>query len=934
MPKIKTFSLPISKSIILVILTTAFFVNLSTPQAIADDEIYDLEYSTLSVPMSPTNTRWAYQLIQSAEVNNSGVTGSGVTVALLDNGIDPRVASIAGKVVRRFDATYSVSGHNDHGTATSSIVAADPVPEAGIGGVAPGASVLDVRVCVNSNCRTEWITAGLKWAIDNGANVISMSLGGGSIIEPATAHLIQTAISRGIVVVASAGNNACVATYNRGDQVLARNCTQTSLPFSFPGSQSITGLITVGAIGKDLARNSYSNYGAYVDLVAPGTDVATFYPWGPNAYFAGTSAAAPMVAGIAALIKQVAPSATPEQVQAILQSSTTEPVNVIPEVWESCVYVNNLWDCQNKSPARWPERFYVGAGVVNAQNAVVLANQLQAGLLKGGSIVTSQDGAITIDWSSAGLANGPYKVLIDGKQVSETANTNIQLSGLNNSTQYAIQIIDSSESKTMPLIGTPGIGVSIQTPSISSPQMASNYIYLSVATEPEVNNGVLILDNGDQSSCIRSGTSLRFDCTYISPVQSISGKFKFVDAQGNFSSESNSITFNYSGLTAPTDVTVNVISETEISASWSAVTGATNYCYYDAGRGAWIATSNNSAQITGVQPGLPQTFTVFASNSNCNATGFYSPTYWFLPFGPALTAPTLLTTSNLTSNGVEINFQSPNGADRYAVYRSDGKNWITNDATNPISDMFNSSDQNRTFRYWITAIDDVRYGSQYGDTSLPITINVPSPSIQTINNQPAGSGPGAPAVSAPAAVAIQTSSIINNPKLRANSISVKPSSNQMKIGTLVRVTGKAKSGVKLSFSVSGPCEITKKSGTQVTIRGTQIGNCQVYALANETSKFNAADRYLTIAVGLSIDTLRISSPSKVTIGKEFKVTAKTKSNKPITWAASGSCEIVSQVNSVATLRAIGPVGNCQVTAGTSEDGRWSQISKSTKISIK
>jgi hypothetical protein len=248
--------------------------------------------------------------------------------------------------------------------------------------------------------------------------------------------------------------------------------------------------------------------------------------------------------------------------------------------------------------------------------------------------------------------------------------------------------------------------------------------------------------------------------------------------------------------------------------------------------------------------------------------------------------------------------------------------------------MFNSSDQNRTFRYWITAIDDARYGSQYGDTSLPITINVPSPSIQTINNQPAGSGPGAPAVSAPAAVAIQTSSIINNPKLRANSIAVKPSSNQMKIGTLVRVTGKAKSGVKLSFSVSGPCEITKKSGTQVTIRGTQIGNCQVYALANETSKFNAADRYLTIAVGLSIDTLRISSPSKVTIGKEFKVTAKTKSNKPITWAASGSCEIVSQVNSVATLRAIGPVGNCLVTAGTSEDGRWSQISKSTKISIK
>lgn len=938
-PKPKRDLIPYSKSIILLVLTSIFSTGLLIPQAIADDGIYNLDYSTLSVPMSPTNTRWAYQLIQSAEVNGSGVTGAGVTVALLDNGIDPRVTNISRKVVGRFDATYSVSGHNDHGTGTSSIVAADPVPEAGIGGVAPGASVLDVRVCVNSNCRTEWIIAGLKWAIDNGANVISMSLGGGAILEPATAHLIQTAISRGIVVVASAGNNACVATYTRGDQVLSRNCTQASLPYSYPGSQSITGLITVGAIGRDLTRNSYSNYGAYVDVVAPGTDVATFYPWGPNAYFAGTSAAAPMVAGIAALIKQVAPNATPEQVQAILQTSTTDPVNVIPEVWESCAYVNNLWDCQTKSPARWPSRYYVGAGVVNAQKAVLLASELQSGVLKNGLSVTSQDSALTLDWASAGLNSGPYKVLIDGKQIFETSNTSIQVSALNNSSQYSIQILDSAGIKTSPLIGTPKVTPSFQVPTISMPQVTSNAIYLTVATEPEANNGVLILDNGDQSSCIRSGTSLRFDCTYISTTNGISGKFKLVDPQGNFSLESNSLTFSYSGLASPATINVNVISETEVTASWSSVTGATNYCFYDAGAGAWIATTNNSTRIIGLRPGLPQTFTVFASNSNCNATGLSSPTYWFLPFGPALLAPVALASSNLTANGVDINFQAPSGADRYAIYRSDGKNWITNNSGNLVSDTFSNVDQGRTFSYWITAIDDVQYGSQYGAISSALTITVPPPVVQSINNQSPATGSSSPSgnlpvVSAPVANSMPVSSITNNPRLKPNSVVLKPSSSQMKLGSVVRVAGSSKSGVKLSFSVSGPCEITSSSGSQITIRGIQIGNCQVYALASENSKFNAADRLLTIPVGLSLDTLRVSGPSKVGIGREFKVSATTKSRKPIGWTVSGPCEIKSQSNSFATLRAIGPSGNCTVTASTSDGGGWAQISKSTKVSIR
>lgn len=913
---------------------------LPTP-AVAQDAINPQEFSTLSIPMSPTNTRWAYQLINSASANSAGFTGSGVRVALLDNGIDHRVTSISSKVIARFDATNSVSGQNDHGTATSSIVAADPMPEAGIGGVAPGASILDVRVCLNSGCQTKSIIAGLKWAIDNGANVISMSLGGGQTIEPAVAHLIRTAISQGIVVVAAAGNNACTATYESGGQTRARNCTQNSLPMSYPGSNSIPGLITVGAIGKDLTRNSYSNYGAYVDVVAPGTDVATFYPWGPNAYFAGTSAAAPIVAGIAALIKQAAPNVTSEQVQAILQSTTTDPVTATPNVWESCTYTNNLWDCQNLSPARWPTRYYTGAGVVNAQSAVAMANLLNSGAFKTGLLTSSQDSAINLDWSNSGLGSGPYQVLIDGKQFSETSNTSFQATGLINSSQYAIQIADAAGNKTVPTIGTAGSTSTYQAPVISTPQVYANAVYLSVASEPNLSKGVLLLANGDQATCARSGSSLRFDCDYIIPTNPIVGSFKLVDDQGNFSAESNQLTFNNSGLPATSSVNLNVVSETEVSAGWTAIDGASHYCYYDAGIGAWLATTNTSVQITGVKPGLPQTFTVFASNSTCGPTGLYSPTFWYLPFGPALTAPNGLTLSNLSSNGVEINFNAPIGADRYAVYRSDGKNWIAGPAVINVSDVFSQSDQGKTFTYWITALDDVQYGSQYGAISSPISLTVPTASVQSINNQPAGSQQPAPANGGGASSAnsgsssfMPPSSITFNSKLRSNSVTLSSNKGQTKIGANFRVTGASKSGAKVDITVSGPCEIINKSGSRATIRGTAIGNCQIYGLAMATSKFNAAERFLTVPVGLTLDSIKLSSPSKVIIGRDFKISAKTKSNKSVSWSADGPCQLISQAPNFAILRAVGPTGSCIVTANTSIDGSWAQVGASARIAIK
>jgi hypothetical protein len=933
-----------AKVLALTLSSAILLFGFTPPSWAADEPQTTMDVASIYIPMTPTNNRWAYDLIKSNLVNTAGITGSGIKIALLDNGIDQRVTKISSKVVGRYDATYSVSGQNDHGTGTSSIIAADPVPEAGIGGVAPGASILDVRVCLNTQCRTEWIIDGLEWAIANGANVISMSLGGGGVVEPATAKLIQEATAQGITVVVAAGNFACTPTYTNGNQTWIRNCTQTSIPGSFPGSQSTPGLITVGAIGRDLTRNSYSNYGPQVDLVAPGTEVATFYPWGPNAYFAGTSAATPLVAGVVALIKQAAPTATPEQIQAILQATTDDPVTTILDVWESCTLVSNAWQCTGLSPARWSPRYYTGAGIVNAQSAVALASQLASGVLVTGTTASVQDSAINVDWSAAVLGAGPYRVNVDGAQVTETSSTNYQVSGLNNLSQYSIQIVSASGAATIPLVATPTSTTSQLTPTISAPQAYHSAVYLNVDSEPSSNVGVLSLANGDRVSCTRSGTSFRFDCTYAMPSNSISGTFSYVDPSGNFGAASNSLTWNYTGLAATSSVTISVLSETSISASWSAITGATHYCYYDAGAGEWIPTTNTSAQISGVKAGLPQTFTVYAINSSCNsAAGIISPTYWYLPFGQALLAPTNLIAQELSSTGTNINFTAPAGADRYAVYRSDGKNWITESGATFVNDIYANADIGRSFTYWITAIDDVQYGSQYGAISAGISITVPAASVQ--NSAPsqgsAQQSSGGGAIAAPAASGggsasgyLPPSTVVYNQKLKPNAVSIISSASRFQVGSTIRLTTRAKSGGRVDITVAGACVIASKSGSSTTIRATDIGKCQIYGLAQGDSKFNAADKYLTIMSSFALDTIRVSAPSRAKLGKAFKVSVTTKSKKDLTWTASGSCSFISQSNSAAMLSATGGPGNCLVSAATTEDGRWSPVGKTVKIAVR
>jgi thermitase len=227
--------------------------------------------------------QWGLQRINSV-ASWKVATGKGVTVAVLDTGVNA-VADLTGKVlpgghdyVQGFGSPYDREGH---GTYVAGIIAADTNNGIGVAGEAPDAKILPVRVLGNNGEGTSAnFGPAIQYAADHGAQVINASLGtAGSPIDGTTDPVsVLYALAKGAVVVISAGNDAhqfCDA------------------PAFDPGA------ICVGASDEFDRLAGFSNYGARLDVVAPGTDILSTSRFGYMSA-SGTSAAAPFVAGLAA----------------------------------------------------------------------------------------------------------------------------------------------------------------------------------------------------------------------------------------------------------------------------------------------------------------------------------------------------------------------------------------------------------------------------------------------------------------------------------------------------------------------------------------------------------------------------------------------------------------------------------------------------------
>jgi serine protease len=220
-------------------------------------------------------------------------------VAVLDTGVDAAHPDLTSVVVPGRDLVASGTATTDphgHGTHVAGVVAAVAGNGIGGAGLAQGARILPVRVLDATGWGNDATVAqGIVWAVDNGATVVNLSLGGphsSSLLSAA----IDYAVQRDVVVVAASGNSG-----QDGDPVL--------YPAATPG------VIAVGAVGQSDSHPAWSSTGSHLAVSAPGVGIVSTVPGGGHQSWSGTSMAAPFVAAAAALLNTAEPALTPAQVR-------------------------------------------------------------------------------------------------------------------------------------------------------------------------------------------------------------------------------------------------------------------------------------------------------------------------------------------------------------------------------------------------------------------------------------------------------------------------------------------------------------------------------------------------------------------------------------------------------------------------------------------
>ncbi|MFG1820031.1 S8 family serine peptidase [Kribbella sp. NPDC049174] len=233
------------------------------------------------------------------------------TVAVLDTGIDAGHPDLAGRTVTGYNAVNPATGpvdDNYHGTFVSGIIAANTNNTEGIAGVAWSAKVMPVKVLDEFGTGTdEDIIEGLNWAVSHGARVVNMSFGG-TMESLVLRDAVANAVAKGVVVVAAAGNT--------GDDV-------PQYPAAYPD------VLSVGATNDNAAITGFSSRGDWLDLAAPGYDIVSTVPRDldpefPYGQASGTSFSAPIVAGVAALVRNKYPALTPAEVMARLETTARD----------------------------------------------------------------------------------------------------------------------------------------------------------------------------------------------------------------------------------------------------------------------------------------------------------------------------------------------------------------------------------------------------------------------------------------------------------------------------------------------------------------------------------------------------------------------------------------------------------------------------------
>jgi subtilisin family serine protease len=255
---------------------------------------------TSNDPYFVQGSQWHLSKILAPTAWDTTTGSSAQPIAVIDSGVSPSHPDLVGKVLpgRDFVANdYDANDENGHGTAVAGTVSPASNNLVGVCGVTWSNPILPVRVLdANGSGSYSAIANGIIYAADNGAKVINLSLGGTSSSR-ALQDAVNYAWNKQCVLVAAAGNNGSNVAF-------------------YPAACS--NVVAVSATNISDTRPSWSNFGSYVDVSAPGADILSVYGSDQYAAWNGTSFSSPVASGVVALMLAAKPTLTNAQLVDIL----------------------------------------------------------------------------------------------------------------------------------------------------------------------------------------------------------------------------------------------------------------------------------------------------------------------------------------------------------------------------------------------------------------------------------------------------------------------------------------------------------------------------------------------------------------------------------------------------------------------------------------
>lgn len=283
------------------------------------DIIYNCDIELFDAPNDPYYaSQWNLSDTHALYAYEKGLRGDGVKIGIIDSGINYGHEDInTDKIVQRynvFDETDNVTDEYGHGSFVSGIIGADVNNGIGVAGIADKAEIAMYKIFNEKNTSLENFIIGFDRAIEDGCDVINLSLGVNTT-DIATINQFQEMVNRAaeknIIVVAAVGNNSN-STYN------------------YPAA--CDNVIGVGSVNKSNTRSSFSNYNKSVFVTAPGEDLASTWYGASGSYnianthstSSGTSFSTPLVTAMAALAKQVNKDMTVDEFGELLIETSTD----------------------------------------------------------------------------------------------------------------------------------------------------------------------------------------------------------------------------------------------------------------------------------------------------------------------------------------------------------------------------------------------------------------------------------------------------------------------------------------------------------------------------------------------------------------------------------------------------------------------------------